>query len=87
MLFRSLERSLVGARAAPAASLLVPVQVRQDVASLADSPSLDELPDQLSPEGCSVALELVVSGHTTNASRAAGSLKVDATLGAAPTRR
>ena len=68
-------------RAAPAASLLVAVQVRQNVALLADSPSLDELPDQLSPEGCSVALELVVSRHTTHASRAAGSLKVDATLG------
>ena len=87
MLFRSLERSLVSARAAPAASLLIAVQVRQNVAVLADSPSLDELSDQLSPDGCSVALDLVVSGHTTNANREAGSLKVDATFGAAPTRR
>jgi hypothetical protein len=77
----------VSARAAPAASLLVAVQVRQNVALLADSPPLDELPDQLSPEGCSVALGLVVSGHITNASRAAGSLKIDAALSAAPARR
>lgn len=63
---RSLERSLVCARAAPAASLSVAVQVRQNVAPLADSPSLDELGDEPSPEGGAVALELVVSGHGAN---------------------
>lgn len=59
----SLERSLVCACAAPAASLPVAVQIRQNVAPLADSPSLDELSDEPSPEGGSVALQLVVSGH------------------------
>ena len=58
-----LERSLVCARAAPAASLPVAVQVSQNVASLASSPSPDELGVELSPEGDSVALKLVVSGH------------------------
>jgi len=38
------------------------------VAPLANSPSLDELGDQPSPEGSAVALELVVSGHGTNGS-------------------
>jgi hypothetical protein len=36
------------------------------VASLADSPALDELPDALSPEGREVTLELVVPRHDTN---------------------
>jgi hypothetical protein len=61
--FRRLERSLVCACAAPAASLPVAVQVSQNVASLASSPSPDELGVELSPEGDSVALKLVVSGH------------------------
>jgi hypothetical protein len=60
---RRLERSLVCACAAPAASLPVAVQVRQNVAPLAGSPSLDELGVEPSPEGDSVALKLVVSGH------------------------
>ena len=49
--------------AAPAASPSVAVQIRQNVASLADSPSLDELSVQPSPEGGSVMLKLVISGH------------------------
>jgi hypothetical protein len=61
--YRRLERSLVRACAAPAASLPVAVQVRQNVAPLASSPSLNELGVELSPEGDSVALKLVVSGH------------------------
>ena len=36
------------------------------MAPLADTPSLDELSNEPSPEGGSVALELVVSGHGTN---------------------
>jgi hypothetical protein len=36
------------------------------VAPLTNSPSLDELGDQSSPEGGPVALELVVSGHGIN---------------------
>ena len=48
---RGLELSLMRARATPAPSELVAIQVRQDMASLADSPALDELPDALSPEG------------------------------------
>lgn len=63
---RILERSLVRARAAPAASLRVAVQVRQNMAPLADTPPLDELSDEPSPESRSVSLELVVSGHGTN---------------------
>ena len=59
----SLERSLVCACAAPAASLPVAVQIRENVASFADSPSLDELCDEPSPDSGSVALQLVVSGH------------------------
>jgi hypothetical protein len=51
------------ARAAPAASPSVAVEVRQNVASLADPPSLDELKIEPSPEGGSVTLKLVVSGH------------------------
>ena len=49
--------------AAPAASLPVAVQIRQNVAPLADSPSLDELSVEPSPEGGSVTLKLVISGH------------------------
>jgi len=56
----------MSARAAPTASLSVAVQVRQDVAPLAGSPSLDELGVEPSPEGRSVALELVASGHRSN---------------------
>ena len=63
---RSLERSLVCARAAPAASQPVAVQVCKNVAPLADTPSLDELTDEPSPDGGSVPLELVVSGHGAN---------------------
>jgi len=64
--FRSLVRSLVCACAAPAASLPVAVQVRQNVAPLAGSPSLDELSVEPSPEGGSVALKLVASEHRSN---------------------
>jgi hypothetical protein len=64
--FRSLERSLVCACAAPAASLPVAVQIRQDVASLARSPSLDELRVEPSPERGAVAFELVATGHRSN---------------------
>ncbi len=60
---RSPEGSLVCACAAPAASLPVAVQVRQNVPALANSPALDELSDEPSPKGRSVALMLVVSGH------------------------
>jgi hypothetical protein len=65
---RSLERSLMAARAAPAASLPVAVQVRENVATLADSPPLDELSDEPSPKGGTVALKLVVSAHGANGS-------------------
>ena len=64
--FRTLERSLVCACATPAASLPVAVQLRQHVAPLAGSPSLDELGVEPSPEDGSVALELVASGHRAN---------------------
>jgi hypothetical protein len=65
---RALERSLMAASAAPAATLPVAVQVRENVATLADSPPLDELPDEPSPEGGTVALKLVVSAHGANGS-------------------
>ena len=58
-----LERSLVCACAAPAASLPVAVQFRQNVSSLADPPSLDEFSVEPPPEGGSVALKFVVSVH------------------------
>ena len=64
--YRRLERSLVCACAAPAASLPVAVQIRQNVASFTDSPSLDELMVEPSPEGGSVALKLVASEHRSN---------------------
>jgi hypothetical protein len=54
----------VRASTAPAAALLVAVQLREYVAPLADSPSLYEVLDPLLPKGRVVALELVVSGHT-----------------------
>jgi hypothetical protein len=69
--FRSLERSLVCACAAPAASLPVAVQVRKNVAPLAGSPSLHELSVEPSPEGRSVALKLVASGHRSKRYRPA----------------
>jgi hypothetical protein len=56
------------ARATPAASALVAVQVREYMASLADSPALDELPDALPPERGQVPLEFVVPGHETHGS-------------------
>jgi hypothetical protein len=65
---RSLERSLMAASAAPAASLPVAVQIRENVATLADSPPLDELSDEPSPKGGTVALKLVVSAHGANGS-------------------
>ena len=65
---RCCERSLVCACAAPAASLPVAVEVRQNVAALADSPALDELSVELSSECGSVTLELIVSGHCANGS-------------------
>jgi hypothetical protein len=46
-----LERPLMCASAAPAAAQRIAIQVRENVAALADSPSLDEFPDALSPEG------------------------------------
>lgn len=55
--------------AAPAASQPVAVQVGQNVAPLANSPSLDELRIEPSPEGGSVALEIVVTGHGANGTR------------------
>ena len=61
--FPRLERSLVCAGAAPAASLPVAVQVCQNVAPLAGSPSLDERGVESPPEGGSVALDLVGPGH------------------------
>jgi hypothetical protein len=63
-----LELSLVSARATPAASELVAVQLRENMSSLADAPTLDELPNALSPEGCEVPLEFIVPGHHTNGS-------------------
>ena len=54
------------ARAAPAAALSVAVQVRENVAPLAESPPFDELGDEPPPEGGTVALELVVPAHGTN---------------------
>ena len=62
---RCLEFPLVRARTTPTASELVAVQVSQNVASLADSPALDELSDSLSPEGREVTLKLIVPGHDT----------------------
>ena len=50
----------------PAASLPVAVQVVRTW-PLAGSPSLDELSDEPSPEGDSVTLKLVASGHRSNA--------------------
>ena len=64
--FGSLEGSLVCACAAPAASLPVAVQIRQNVALLADSPTFDELRVEPSPEGRSVALKFIISGHGAN---------------------
>jgi hypothetical protein len=58
----------MAARAAPAASLTVAVQVRENVPTLADSPPLDELSDEPSPEGGTVKLKLVVSAHGANGS-------------------
>ena len=58
-----LEGSLMCPSAAPAAPLLVTVQVRQNVTALANAPSFDELPYALSPKCRVVTLELVVSGH------------------------
>ena len=87
---RFLERSLVCARAAPAASLPVAVQIRQNVAPLADSPSLDELSVEPSPEGGSVALKLVVSGHHANGTvrlRRPGPARTNCPPCQAPTRR
>jgi hypothetical protein len=66
----------VRARATPAASALVAVQIREYVASLADSPALDELPDALSPERRQVTLEFIVPGHETNGSDRSGSVYV-----------
>ena len=63
---RRFERSLMCACAAPAASQRVAVQVRQDVTSFADAPPVDEILYELSPESCSVAFELLVSGHDSN---------------------
>jgi hypothetical protein len=60
------------ARATPATSELVAVQVGQHMAPLADSPALDELPDALSPKGSQVLLELAVPGHVTNGSSRRG---------------
>ena len=61
-----LERSLVTTSATPAATLPVAVQVRENVAPLAESPPFDELSDEPPPESGTVALELVVPGHGTN---------------------
>jgi hypothetical protein len=72
---RAFERSFMRAGAAPAASQLVAVQIREDVAPLADTPALDELRDELSPEGRSVSLELVVPGHAPNGTARSGSVQ------------
>jgi len=64
------------ARATPAASALVAVQVRKYVASLADSPALDELPNALSSERREVTLKFVVPGHEANGSARSGSVYV-----------
>ena len=80
--FGSLERSLVCACAGPVASLLVAVQIRENVASLADSPSLDEFSDEPTPDSGSVALQLVTSGHGAD-----GSFSVRHYLGADTCRR
>jgi hypothetical protein len=63
-------------RATPAASALVAVQIREYVASLADSPALDELSNALAPERRQVTLEFVVPGHETNGSARSGSVYV-----------
>ncbi len=62
----SLERSLVYARAAPAATLSVAIQVREDVTPFADSPTIDEVRDDPASESGTMALELIVSGHGAN---------------------
>ena len=74
-LLHGFERPLMCASAAPAASQRVAVQVRENVAALADSPSINELLDALSPEGREVPLELVVSGHNTNGTGGSGSVE------------
>ena len=56
----------MAARAAPAATLPVAIQVREDMTPFADSPTIDEVRDDPASESGPMALELIVSGHGAN---------------------